>query len=473
VRVTERFPKSVLVAGGILASLVLAYAAFSRPGYFTSETYLGGLLLLELLIVAVWMYRRVFFAVVIVAFLLAGVNLPVGAFWTAARWLFLSVGALAGSIIMLKERGHRFNSFHTIASFAVLTALVSAAVSRYPDVALLKVLSFFLLFLYAGTGARLAVSGRQIRFFNGLLIGCEIFVAANAFFYGVGIEAMGNPNSLGAVMGVVCAPLLLWSVLRGGERSIQLRRGAWYAVCMSLCFVSHARAGLAAALVSSGLLCLALRKYKLAIEGTVVLLILVAAAAIFDPDALPSFASSVVYKGGDQSLGMLASRESPWHAAVDSIRNHPWFGTGLGTTMNGLDANEELKKFASSMNVTAENGSSYLAIISGVGVLGIVPFFLLLLILLGKVFRTVGWMRKSGSAAHPAIPLAMVMVAGMVHAAFEDWMFAPGSYLCVFYWSLAFILLDVGPAAAPVSAFAPRWHPRSSQRAIGVVAPNR
>lgn len=468
----ERIPKSVLVAGAVLASLVLAYAAFRRPGYFTSQTYLGGLLLLELLIVAVWMYRRVFFAVVIVAFLLAGVDLPVGAFWTTGRWAFLSVGALAGSIIMLKERGHRFTSFHAIAGFAVLTALVSAAVSRYPDVALLKVLSLFLLFLYAGTGARLAVSGRENRFFDGLLLGCEIFVAANAVFYGVGIEAMGNPNSLGAVMGVVCAPLLLWGALLGGERFAQLRRTVLYAVCMFLGFVSHARAGLAAALLSSGLLCLALRKYKLAIEGSVVLLIVVAATAIFNPEALPSMASSVVYKEGNQSAGMLASRESPWHAAVESIRDHPWFGTGLGTTANGLDANEELRKTTSSINVTTENGSSYLAIVSGVGVLGVLPFFLLLLALLGRVFRTVGWMRKSLNAAHPAVPLAMVMVAGMVHAVFEDWMFAPGYYLCIFYWSLAFVLVDVAPAAR-VPVLALFWRPRSSRRTIGAVAPSR
>jgi len=37
------------------------------------------------------------------------------------------------------------------------------------------------------------------------------------------------------------------------------------------------------------------------------------------------------------------------------------------------------------------------------------------------------------------------MIAGILHAIFEDWMFAPGNYLCVFYWSLAFIFIDVAP----------------------------
>ena len=87
--------------------------------------------------------------------------------------------------------------------FAVLSALASAAVSQFPQVALLKALSLLLLFLYASTGARLAVTGREHQFFTGLLLGCEIFVGVLAGFYAIGIQMMGNPNSLGAVTGIV------------------------------------------------------------------------------------------------------------------------------------------------------------------------------------------------------------------------------------------------------------------------------
>src|ERR1700722_11727423 len=34
------------------------------------------------------------------------------------------------------------------------------------------------------------------------------------------------------------------------------------------------------------------------------------------------------------------------------------------------------------------------------------------------------------------------MVTGLVHAGLEDRMFAPGYYLCVFYWRMAFIFVD-------------------------------
>ena len=125
---------------------------------------------------------------------------------------------------MLKERSHHYGLFHATATFAVLATLISAAVSQYPGVALLKALSFGLLFLYAGTGVRLSVTGRESRFFTGLLTGFEVLVAAMAFFYAIGTEAMGNPNALGAVMGVGAAPVLFWGAMLDEPVWVKRRR---------------------------------------------------------------------------------------------------------------------------------------------------------------------------------------------------------------------------------------------------------
>ncbi|MGA1987321.1 MAG: hypothetical protein ABSG72_13720 [Candidatus Sulfotelmatobacter sp.] len=162
---SKPLPNSILVAAVVLGPLVLALFAYSRPGYF-NQTYLGGLLLFECLAASVWLYRRIFFALVIVAFLFAGVELPVGSLWTAARWAILGVGALVGSAIMLRDRKYRIGWFHVLAMFTVLAALVSAAVSRYSSLSFLKVLSLLTLFIYAGTGARVAVTGRENRFWG-------------------------------------------------------------------------------------------------------------------------------------------------------------------------------------------------------------------------------------------------------------------------------------------------------------------
>jgi O-antigen ligase len=466
---TERIPKVLWVATAALGLLVLAYLAYSRPGYFTSQTYLGGLLLLEFLAAAVWMYRRVFFPLVVLAFLLAGVDLPVGSIWTALRWVFLCVGALAGAFIMLKERRHHFGLFHVLALFGVLATLVSAAVSQYPGVTLLKALSLLLLFVYASTGARLAVTGREDRFFAGLLTGSEVFVGAVAGFHVIGIDAMGNPNSLGAVMGMFGAPILLWGTLVSEKPFDRGRRMVLYGIAMYLTYASHARAGMVAALISSGLLCVALRKYRLLARGVIVVAVLVALSAILQPDNFSNTVTTVLYKGDPEHV-LLSSRQSPWQSAMKRINDHFWFGTGLGTIETAESTNVRAV-FSSNSKVTTENGSSYLTILSGVGVLGALPFALLLLLLSGKIFRTIAGLRKTGNAHHPAIPLAMVMLAGLTHAAFEDWLFAPGNYLCLFFWSLAFIFVDVAPSSLPQFALA--WRLRAERAGFGQVAPSR
>jgi O-antigen ligase len=465
---TEPMRRIALIAAAVLGPLLLTYLAYSQPGYFTSEQYLGGLLLLEFLAVAVWMYRKVFFPLIIVAFLLAGVDLPVGRVWAAARWVFLCVGAVVGAVIVFRERRHHFGAFHIVALFAILATLVSAAVSQFPSVTLLKALSVLLLFLYGSTGARLAVTGRENRFFVGLLTGCEVFVGALAVLYAVGVGAMGNPNSLGAVMGVVGAPILLWGTLASEKSSDRNRRMVLFVIALYLTYASHARAGMVAAVLASALLLLPLRKYTLLAKGVTIVTILVSASAVLQPEnfsnAVSSVMSSVVYKGVSEG-GLLASRQSPWQAAVDNITKHPWFGIGLGTTNNSDAANVRVGMFSSSTAVTAENGSSYLSILAGVGVFGAIPFLLLLLMLLEKIVRTVVWMVRTRSANHPAVPIAAVLVAGLFHAAFEDWLFAPGYHLCVLFWSLAFIFVDVAPSSIPRAAVA--WRFREVQRDFG------
>ncbi len=473
---SDNLSKSVLIAGSILGVLVLAFLAYSRPGYFTSQTYLGGLLLLEFLLASIWAFRRIFFPLIVLTFLLAGVNLPVGGVWNIVRWFFLCAGFLVGAFIMLRERQHRFGLFHALALFAVLSAIVSSAVSRYPDFALLKAVSLLLLFGYAATGARLAIAGREIRFFRGLLLGCEVFVGVIGAFYLVGIEVMGNPNSLGAVTGVVGCPILLWGTLLDEKPIVHQRRLVLLGLSAYLMFHSLARAAMIAALIACGLLCLALRRYRLLGQGILIILIAMTASAIFNPEGfsrtMSSLTASVVYKGKDPTLGVFLSRQSPWQTAVESIKTHFWFGTGFGTTDNGADASAHLSRFSSGDGIIAENGSSYLTILTWVGMLGVFPFLCLLLMLVFKILRTVRWMLNNGNPVHPAIPLAMLTVAGLIHAGFEDWLFAPGYYLCVFFWSLAFVFVDLVPAS-PVQQMFSVSPPRLMRRTLADVAPTR
>jgi len=183
--------------------------------------------------------------------------------------------------------------------------------------------------------------------------------------------------------------------------------------------------------------------------------------------------SEFVYKGISEN-GVLASRRSAWQDALDTIRAHFWFGTGFGTIDKGQDATGRLGTFASTSEATTEYGSSYLKITTWVGMLGVLPFLFLLLILSAKIFQTVKWMIKTASPAHLSIPFAMVVAGGMLHAAFEDWMFAPGYYLCVFFWCLAFALVDLVPSQAAVRELPRLWRfSRPLRGGLGAAAHTR
>ena len=456
----DRIPKSAFAFVSLFGALVLAYLAYSRPGYFTSSTYISGILFLELLLAAVYFYKRVFFVAVLLSFLFAGLNLEVGSGWTTARWLFLGVGAGVGVITIALHGTGKYTSFHALTLLAVIAALVSAAVSPYPSVALMKSAGLFLLFLYAGSGVRLAVIGRENLFFTGLLLACEIFVGAVACLHVVGIEAMGNPNSLGAVMGVATAPILLWGVMLSEKKWLHWRHTLAYAVCLYLVLASRARAGIGAAAFSFIFLTVGLRRYKLLAQGIGVGVILAGTLAIFVPEYfsthVQSFTTDVVHKGNVSEEDIFASRVSPWQATLDIIHEHLWFGTGFGTTDTGADASEHLGHLASTTETSTEHGSSYLALTSWVGLLGLPPFLLLIIVLLRKVIETFVWMLRTRNAAHPAIPVAVVVMAGLLHAGFEDWLFAPGYYLCVFFWSMAFILVDFTPSTILVRPSVPQ-----------------
>jgi hypothetical protein len=92
-----------------------------------------------------------------------------------------------------------------------------------------------------------------------------------------------------------------------------------------------------------------------------------------------------------------------------------------------------------------EHGNSYLALIQYVGVLGVVPFLILLFLVLRLTYRVGCCMWRTEDPHHYAVPLALVCLAGLINAFFEDWLFAVGYYLNVFFWTSAFLLSDLQP----------------------------
>ena len=126
-----------------------------------------------------------------------------------------------------------------------------------------------------------------------------------------------------------------------------------------------------------------------------------------------------------------------------TIREHPLFGQGFGTTKTGAETEKGLTPFATGVGTAREHGDSYLALFEWVGLMGVVPFLLLLGAVAAQIKKTVSYMRRYMNPNHPAIPLAMLALAGLLHATFEDWLFAVGYYLSFLFWSVAFCLNDL------------------------------
>jgi O-antigen ligase len=446
--------------------LFLLYTAEVRPGYFTNFTYLGGLLLLEIVVVAIWHYEKWFFAVLMLSFLWAGSNFPMASAGNVVRWVFLGAGALVGLVKWGKvERRHHFSGIHLVALLCVLSAAVSSMVSTRTEMALLKSLSLFLLFLYGSCGARVALAGREDAFVRGLLLACEIVSYLTGFFYlALGFEAFGNPNSLGAVMGVVIVPVLLWGVLITEERNLRQRRIVALCLASYLLFLSLGRAGILASVIAATILCIVLRRQQLFLKGAMILIFLLAVVAVVRPEQfdllVSSFTADVIYKGKPAEQGLLGSRKSPWKETADVIRESPWFGSGFGTEMtaapNAWDSN-----FRTVEEGNREHGNSYLGLVQYVGLAGVVPFVVLLSLVLGMIVRVCRWIRRSADPRNYALPLVLVCIAGLVHAIFEDWLFAVGYYLTVFFWTFVFLLFDLQPRPAEEMVFASGRGPAS------------
>jgi O-antigen ligase len=440
---------AILMGAAVLLLLIL----LTRPYYLASPYALGAVIAAQVVFAALSRYRQSFFLILIAAFLWAGAELPFREAWLQGRWFVLAIGALAGFAIYMKDSHHYFTTFHLVAFFCVLSAVVSAVVSAYPEESLLKALSLLLLFLYGCSGARLAVPYlKPERFFRGLLLACEItaWLSAGCYF-ALHFGVFGNPNSLGAVMGVVVVPVLFWGVMASRSKGERRRRGFALALAMLALMSSFSRASVAAAVLSCLLIGVMLRQFRTMVKGAAatVVLAMIVVTVVPLPEDTPRWNGSesvftlFLYKG-KPATGVMESRHGPWQETWAVIQDHPWFGSGFGTSVTSDDWSQLVPVHSHfDSRVAREHGNSYLEIAEWVGLLGVVPFYFMVALMAANVRKVYSIVRQSGDAFSPAIPAAAIVAAGLVHAGFEDWMFAVGYYLCVFFWTMAFILVDV------------------------------
>jgi O-antigen ligase len=438
---------------GVVSLLLLFLYVDRRPFFFANVRNLSAILAIEIVIACLWRFEKLFFPITMGCFLVAATSLPFSAESFTIRWLFLAVGAVFGLSLWLKtNRDKHFGVFHLIALFCVFSAIASASASTASRTGLLKAGSLFLLFLYASTGGRLAVVGREQAFVRGLVRACEIMIYAVAASYLAGYNFFGNPNNLGAFVGVIVTPILLWAVLITQDRGERQRRYIALALCGVLLYVTVCRAAIIADILITIGMTIALRHPRMLIRALFVGALFLEIMAVANPSRMGQFVDNFTGKfifktdGRAGNAGVFGSRQSPWDDTIAAVKQHPWFGTGFGTSDVG-EAGIPESTIYTVEGTNREHGSSYLAMAEYMGLLGIVPFIFLLFLVILAAAQVLAWMRRTGSANHCAVPFALIVVAGLAHAGFEDWLFAIGSYLCVFFWISAFLLIDLAAVA--------------------------
>ncbi len=448
--------KPLLWAGIVLGLSLALYFLYSYLQYFSDVSFLGGILLLEVIIASLWKYDQRFFVLLVIAFLWSGMRIPFQSAWIIGRWVVLAAGTSVGFIVWTRTPSRPFRLIHLIAFFCVCTAFVSATVSPFIQMASLKALSLSLLFVYCASGARLAALGRENRFFHGLVWGSEIAAYVTGICYlGLGENIWGNPNSLGAAMSIGVFPILLWGWVTSDGPVVKGRRLVALLLCTYLVRFSMARAGMLAVMVVTIIFCVCLHQYKLLVKVVALVLFVVAVSGMLAPETLNKqigdLKDAVLYKGHKEE-GVLNSRRNPWDTSIASIKEHPLFGTGYGTSPTGEDPGLYFGTVNSSAETSREHGSSYITIAEWVGLLGVLPFVVLMAVTVSNVWKVCAWMNRTADPNHYSIPLAMVVLSGFVHAFFEDWLFAVGSYLSLFLWVCAFLLADMVPDAVVLPA---------------------
>jgi O-antigen ligase len=303
---------------------------------------------------------------------------------------------------------------------------------------ILKALSLAALFIYASIGVRILWARNPEPFVRKLVRMAEGLVYFSAVCYFVSLDVWGNPNSLGLIMGCICWPVLLWRSIIPAPRHEHARHFISLFICGALLVHSLARASILSASLVSVFLLLGTRRYRILLLGMSLFAAILLSMFLVVPERFQDASETFVFKKGVH--GNLAdSRQKPWERSLHSFQEHPWLGLGFGAADNSAEWRLD---YITQGQLTRERGSSYLTLLETTGILGILPFALLLLALIREIWRVFLWLRRSGKVNQPAIVAAAIILGGLVNAFFEDWMFAAGYYFCVIFWVLAFSLRD-------------------------------
>ena len=129
-------------------------------------------------------------------------------------------------------------------------------------------------------------------------------------------------------------------------------------------------------------------------------------------------------ENGEKAGSVTSSRDGLWEARMDEFKVFPIFGVGFAT-MN----KKSVSKIAKPGSGTIEPGSSWLFLLSSMGLVGFLSFFI-------PFSRTVYVLFTKESVGINGYFVGSLLFLYLFHMIFEGYIIASGAYVCFFLWLL-------------------------------------
>lgn len=194
------------------------------------------------------------------------------------------------------------------------------------------------------------------------------------------------------------------------------------ALCFGACLLSASRNGIYSCIVACIIIVICYYRKRL-LKGVFVLLAVAGIAALSFPlwGELTGFLTEKNANNVEMGGSMFFSRENKFDARITEFKSSPLFGIGFCTINPDLDkVNYE--------NGQIEPGSSWLAVGSMMGLLGLIPFIMICIICAKKA-----WNKHNRSES---CLLSSLLFFYFVHLFSEGYLMAPRSFLALVFWLL-------------------------------------
>lgn len=353
------------------------------------------------------------------------------------RWVLFGLFCLhAFGDIFLGRTVRKIKSFDFIAIIFIVYAFLSALYSSHPKetiertitISVLYLSVFWIIWKYAYIKGPDRIVSIMLQVMLLVCIGSFLMIfigPIRPFTTGRFTGIVYNPNSLG----IICAihlPLSLWQYLE------TKRKPALFLFILMLLalLLTSARGSMTASVISLGYFIYARsQKYRPLIFSLAISLILILIWAI--ETLLKEFFAFYIRA---DNIPMLGGRLHIWPVALQLITEKPFFGYGFGT--------EEflfvLKKHTMLGYHIYLTHNSYLGMTLQLGVVGAIIFFLPLFILSFKELFS-----KRTDEAVPLLRYALraTLIAGLICAFYESWIYVVGNPVAFPYWIAVMLLV--------------------------------